>query len=62
MSIIQKVKGDHVNFEEIAQFVLSMALKDDSTNDRIDIVFDTYQDTSIKNCDWKFRTSQHRKL
>jgi len=37
MSIIQKVK-----------FVLSMALKDGSTSDRIDIVFDTYQDTSIK--------------
>jgi len=51
MSIIQKVKGDHVNFGEIAQFVLLMALKDGSTSDRIDIVFDTYQDTSIKNCE-----------
>ena len=28
-----------------------MALKDDSISDRIDIVFDTYQDTSIKNCE-----------
>ena len=51
MSIIQKVKGDQVNFGEIAQFVLSMALKDGSSSDRIDIVFDTYQDTSIKNCE-----------
>lgn len=51
MSIIQKVKGDQVNLGGIAQFVLSMALKDGSTSDRIDIVFDTYQDTSIKNCE-----------
>ena len=51
MSIIQKVKGDQVNFGEIAQLVLSMALKDGSTSDRIDIVFDTYKDTSIENCE-----------
>ena len=51
MSIIQKVKGDQVNFGEVAQIVFSTALKDGSSSDRINIVFDTYQNTSIKNCE-----------
>jgi len=37
MSIIQKVKWDHVHFGEIVQFVVLIALKDGNTSDRIDI-------------------------
>ena len=47
--IIQKVAGDQANFTEVAMFVLSMALKVRSMSQRIDVVLDTYKETSIKN-------------
>jgi len=49
MNLIQKVKGDQDNFGEVATVMLSMALEDGSMSQRIDSVFDTNKDTSIKN-------------
>lgn len=49
MLLIQKVPGDQSTFAEVAMFVLAMALKDGITSQRIDIVFDTYRENSIKD-------------
>ena len=49
MLLIQKVVGDLATFAEVAMIVLSMALKDGCSSQRIDVVFDTYRETSIKN-------------
>ena len=49
MNLVQRVKGDQVRFGDVATTVLSMALKEGSQSHRIDVVFDTYQENSIKN-------------
>jgi hypothetical protein len=49
MNLIQRVKGDQVSFGDIATSVLSMALKEGANGMRIDVVFDTYREHSIKN-------------
>ena len=49
MSLVQRVKGDQATFGDVAITVLLMALREGSQSNRIDIVFDTYQENSIKN-------------
>ena len=49
MSLVQKVKGNEATFGDIAKSVLSIALAEALNSTRIDIVFDTYRQLSIKN-------------
>lgn len=49
MNLVQRIKGDQSTFGDIAVAVLLMALKEGSQSKRIDVVFDTYRDNSIKN-------------
>jgi hypothetical protein len=49
MHLVQKMKGDQLNFGEIAIDLFSMVLKEGAGSKRIDVVFDRYQDISIKN-------------
>ena len=51
MNLVQRVKSDQVTFGDVATTVLSMALREGAESDRIDVVFDTYQYNSIKNCE-----------
>ena len=48
MNLVQRVKGDQATFGDDATTVLSMALKDGNQSNRIDFVFDKYQENSIK--------------
>jgi len=49
MNLVQRVKGDQATFGDIATTILSMALREGSKSTRIDVVFDTYRENSIKN-------------
>lgn len=49
MSLVQRVKGDQATFGDIATTVLSMALNEGGQSNRVDVVFDTYRENSIKN-------------
>jgi len=49
MSLVQKVKGEQVTFGDVATAVLLMVLKEGNCSKRIDVVFDTYKENSIKN-------------
>ena len=49
MNLVQRIKGDQTTFEDVAVTVLLMALKEGSQSKWIDVVFDSYQENSIKN-------------
>ena len=55
MNLVQRVKGDQTTFGDIAITVLLMALREGSQSKRIDIVFDVYQENSIKNSERSVR-------
>ena len=49
MSLVQKLKGDGKTFEQLTESVMFLALLEGSHSGRIDVVFDVYWVTSIKN-------------
>ena len=49
MSLVKNVGQNDGRFGDIAAVVLSMVLKEGAHSSRIDIVFATYRDMSIKN-------------
>lgn len=51
MSIVQKMKGDGKTFSQIADAILSVALHEGVLSNRVDVVFDVYRETSIKNAE-----------
>lgn len=55
MNLVQRVKGDQVTFRDVATTILGMALREGSHSNRIDVVFDTYKETSIKNSERSLR-------
>ena len=48
MSLVQKVKGEQSTFGDVASAVLQMVLREGKHSKRIDVVFDTYKENSIK--------------
>ena len=57
MSAVQKIKGDHKSFAEIALSLLSMILHESPNSKQIDVVFDVYKEYSIKKTERSIRTS-----
>ena len=55
MKLVQRVKGDQGTFGDVATTVLSMALREGAESYRINVVFDTYRDNAIKNCERTLR-------
>ena len=55
MNSVQRIKGDQATFGDVAVTVLLMALKEGGQSKRIDVVFDTYQENSIKNSERSVR-------
>jgi len=56
MSLVQKLAvGGQTTFRMIASSLLSMALRESPQSKRIDIVFDTYREISIKNAERSIR-------
>ena len=49
MSLVQKVNADRLSFGDVAHTVLNMVLREGSRGKRIDLVFNTYKQSSIKN-------------
>ena len=55
MNLVQRIKGDKATFGDVAATVFSMALNEGRQSNRIDVVFDTYQENSIKNSERSLR-------
>ena len=49
MSLVQKLKGNDKTFAELAETALSHVLHEGAKSSRIDVVFDVYKETSIKD-------------
>ena len=56
MSLIQKLKVDHLIFGEIAEMALLRVLREGEGSSRIDVVFDVYRDLSIKSVERELRS------
>ena len=56
MSLIQKLKIDHLIFGEIAEMALSRVLREGDGSSRIDVVFDVYRDLPIKSVERELRS------
>ena len=57
MSLVQKMKGNDQTFSQLAEPVLTHILHEGVRSHRIDVVFDTYREDSIKNVDRSNRGS-----
>ena len=55
--IVQKTHGENHTFAELAKMVLASCLHAGSNSERVDIVFDTYREKSIKNAERSKRGS-----
>ena len=51
MALVQRLKGGQKTFAEIAESLLSMALNEGTSSDKIDVAFDDCQDDSIKSAE-----------
>lgn len=60
MNLVQRVKGDQATFGDIASSILLMAIREGSQGKRIDVVFDTYQENSIKNSERRGEETGHQ--
>lgn len=57
MHLVHKLKGHQTTFGEVAMDLFSMILHEGSESQRIDVVFDRYQEISIKNSERQMRGS-----
>ena len=57
MSIVQRMKGDHKTFAELADTILRMILNEHPQSSRVDVVFYVYREVSIKNAERKKRNT-----
>ena len=51
MSLVQKLKGNDKTFSQLARTALSHAVHEGGKSRRIDVVFDVYKETSIKDAE-----------
>ena len=58
MSLVQKAHGEGKTFGELSESILVSALRTASDSDRIDVVFDVYCHSSIKNAERVYRGSE----
>ena len=55
--MVQRLKGDHKTFAEIADVLMAMILREGATSKRIDVVFDVYRS---RNVDKEHREREER--
>ena len=60
MSIVRKTNGNQRAFGEICNTIHNTVLLESGQSDRIDLVFDVYQEKSIKNAERVKRGAAHR--
>ncbi|CAH1248853.1 Hypp8457 [Branchiostoma lanceolatum] len=58
MALVQRLKADQKTFSEVADSLLNMILHEGSHSSRIDVVFDVYQENSIKSVERERRGSE----
>ena len=58
MALVQRLKGDGNTFAEIADALMPMVLREGTSSKQIDVVFDVYRETSIKNTERERRGCQ----
>ena len=57
MSVVQKINGSNQTFAELAKSALKLVLNEGGQSQRIDVVFDVYLETSIKDAERSNRGS-----
>ena len=57
MSIVQKTKGSHGTFKDVAESIFAKVLAEGRGFTRIDLVFDVYREISIKNAERQKRAN-----
>jgi hypothetical protein len=60
MSLVQKLIGNDKSFSQLAGTAMSHAVLEDAKNRRIDVVFDVYNETSIKDAEHANRSAGTR--
>ena len=58
MALVQRLKGDHKTFAEVAESLLCLVLHEGSNSKRIDVIFDVYKENSIKNAETEKRGAE----
>ena len=56
--MVQKIREDQKTFAEVADDMLSVVLHEGTDSQRIDVVFNVYRDSSIKNAEREKRGSE----
>ena len=51
MSLVQQMKGDDKTFAQLAESALAKVLHEGAKSQQIDVVFDVYKETSIKDAE-----------
>ena len=55
MSLVQKIKGNHETFKEVAETLFCKAMSEKGSCNRVGLVFDVYKQKSIKNAERRNR-------
>ena len=55
MSLVQKIKGKQKTFKEVAETLFRKAMSEKVSCNRVDLVFDVYEEKSIKNAERRNR-------
>ena len=55
MSLVQKIKGNHKTFKEVAETLFCKAMPEKGSCNRLDLAFDVYKQNSIKNAERRNR-------
>ena len=55
MSLVKKIKGKQKTFKEVAETLFRKAMSENVSCNRIDLVFDVYEEKSIKNAERRNR-------
>ena len=58
MALVQRLKGDHKKFSDVADSLFGMVLHEGSSSSRIDVISDVYRENSIKNAEREQRGSE----
>ena len=59
MVMVEKLKGDHKKFSDVADSLFGMVLHERASSKRIDVIFNAYGENSIKNTERQQRGAEY---
>ncbi|CAH3137149.1 unnamed protein product, partial [Porites lobata] len=59
MVLVQRLKGDHKKFSDVAESLFGIVLHEGASSKRIDVIFDVYRENSIKNTEREHRGAEY---